>query len=193
MSPSATSIRNESAHGDRAGPRTAANSSTTSSGRHRYYAVIPRTGPPKAANSSTTSDRCGFYVASSRNEQWSLKSISNPKLENNVVKFTATYHDAIVARDSVHSHDAPNLDVSEYGTETEAFYPIASFISDIKHKGRRMAYFVNFYDHQVEVKDLGGYWLNRARELVMEKWGKGKGRKIWRRQLRYKRTYERSM
>ncbi|KAK7927830.1 hypothetical protein PG985_004828 [Apiospora marii] len=173
MSPGATSISNESAHGDRAGPRTSANSSITSSARRGYHVVRPRAGPRTAAKSSTTSsDRRGFYVVSPRNEQWSLKSISIPKLENNVVKFTATYHDAIVARDSVYTHDAPNMDVSEWATETEAFYPIASFISDIKHKGRRMAFFVNLYDHQVEVRDLGGYWLNRARELVMQKWGK---------------------
>lgn len=190
MSPRATSVSNESAHGDRAGPRTAANSFTISLGRRRYYDVSPRAGPRTAVNSST---RRGLYVISPRNEQWSLKSISSPKLENNVVKFTATYHDAMVAHNSVYPHDAPNLDFSEYGTETEGAYPIASLLSDIKHKGKKMAIFVNFHDHQVEVKDLGEYWLDRARELVMEEWGKGRGRKIWRRQLYYKRTYERNM
>jgi len=68
-------------------------------------------------------------------------------------------------------------------------YAIESITHRYKSEGTKLL-FVRFYDYQVEVKDLGEHWLNRARHLVVKKWGKRKGRKIWKRQLHYKRKYE---
>ncbi|KAK8120265.1 hypothetical protein PG999_004385 [Apiospora kogelbergensis] len=111
----------------------------------------------------------GLYVRVPRDQQWILKSIAKPSLvKNNIIKFTATCHDASIRHDMVCESPIPNLDVSHLGTETTGL----------------------FYDYQVEVKDLGEHWLNRARQLVAKKWGKRRGRKLWKRQLHYKRKYE---
>ncbi|KAK8031854.1 hypothetical protein PG990_001588 [Apiospora arundinis] len=110
-----------------------------------------------------------------------------PSLINGIVRVKTTWGNDAVWRDSVR-----NYDLSKFATDNLGSFELAYINGRSKIEGKSVLQ-VGFCDSLVEVKDLGEHWLNRARKLVIKKWGKRRGEKIWRRQLRYKRQFEGNM
>ncbi|KAK7920682.1 hypothetical protein PG985_008704 [Apiospora marii] len=127
------------------------------------------------------------YCLVPRDKDWAVKDITSPSLVNGIVKVKATWNNGAVWRDSARKHD-----LAEFATDTVGSFELASINGRGKQDGRKVL-LVSYCDSMVEVKDLGGYWLKHARKLVIKKWGKRRGEKIWRRQLRYKRQFEGNM
>ncbi|KAK8028965.1 hypothetical protein PG991_006021 [Apiospora marii] len=142
--------------------------------------------PPNATNTSneSASDHLGPHLTPTPNEDWAVKDITSPSLINGIVKVKATWENGAIWRDLARKHD-----LADFATDTVGSFELASINGRRKQEGRKVL-LVSYCDSMVEVKDLGGYWLKRARELVIKNWGKRRGEKIWRRQLRYKRQFE---
>ncbi|KAK6843403.1 hypothetical protein PG987_004263 [Apiospora arundinis] len=128
-----------------------------------------------------------YYSLCPREQDWVVKHITSPSLINGVVTFNATWEDNVISSLSIQNHD-----LSKHATDDLGSCGLASIHGCVKKEGRTGLQ-VSFCDSAVEVKDLGGYWLSHARDLVIRQWGKPLGRKIWRRQLRYKRHFEGTM
>ncbi|KAK7954374.1 hypothetical protein PG984_016497 [Apiospora sp. TS-2023a] len=112
------------------------------------------------------------YCLVPRDKDWAVKDIASPSLIDGIVKVKATWNNGAVWRDSARKHD-----LAEFATDTVGSFEIASINGRGKQEGRQVL-LVSYCDTMVEVKDLGEYWLKRARKLVIKKWGKRRGRRF---------------
>ena len=108
-----------------------------------------------------------------------VKDITGPTLVNGIVKFMATWDNAVIPSLSIH-----NYDLSKYTTDELGSFGLTKINTYVSNKGHS-GFEVSFCDSPVEVKDLGIDLQSHAKNLVINKWGKQEGRKIWKQQLRF--------